>query len=99
MHECINYLKILKFICDYYGIKENDIEKLFKNSEQKYIILLALKTNNCLDIEGVIEKCGIKDLKQLNSYVRKAEEKLLINIYFRKKYFSLEENIKKLSDM
>ena len=95
MQNGLKYLKILNNICNYYGIDEEKFIELLKNRDNKYILLLVLKNNQCLEIDKIKEIFKLKTSKSINSNLRLAEEKLLINKIFREKYFELEDNIDK----
>lgn len=96
MENKLKYIKILKIICSYYGIKEENFIELIKNRDNKYILLLILKNNNCLDKEKIKEILRLKNSKSINNSLRLAEEKLLVNRTFRERYFELENNIDKM---
>lgn len=91
----LKYIKILENICNYYGIEEDKFIELLKNRDNKYILLLILKSNHCLDKEEVKEMLKLKTSKSINNSLRLAEEKLLMNKVFRERYFELENNIEK----
>lgn len=93
MHNKLKYASILNAICSYYGIEENKFIELLKKRDNKYILLLILKNNNCLEIEKIKEIFKLKTSKSINSNLKLAEEKLLINKFFRETYFELESNI------
>ena len=95
MQNKLKYVKILNNICNYYGINEDEFIEVLKNRDNKYILLLILKNNNCLEIEKIKEIFKLKTAKSINSSLRLAEEKLLVNRLFREKYFELENNIEK----
>ena len=96
MQNKLKYVKILNNICNYYGIDEDKFIELLKNRDNKYILLLILKNNHCLEIDKIKEIFKIKTSKSISSSLRLAEEKLLINRFFREKYFELENNIEKI---
>ncbi|OOM71073.1 hypothetical protein CLPUN_50650 [Clostridium puniceum] len=98
MQSRLKYIKILKNICNYYGIDEENFVELLKNRDNKYLLLLILKNNHCLDKAEVKEIFKLKTSKGISNSLRLAEEKLLINRIFRERYFELEDNIEK-SDM
>lgn len=95
MQSKLKYMKILDSLCKYYGINEEEFIELLKSREDKYLILLILKNNKCLELENIKKIFKIKTDKSINNNLRLAEEKLLINKNFREKYFELEENIEK----
>ena len=96
MENKLKYIKILKIICRYYGIEEENFIELIKNRDNKYILLLILKNNNCLDKEKIKEILRLKNSKSINNSLKIAEEKLLVNRIFRERYFELENNIDKM---
>ena len=96
MQSKLKYIKILKNICNYYGIEEAKFIELLKNRDNRYILLLILKNNQCLDKEKVKEILRLKTSKSINNNLRLAEEKLLVNKLFREKYFELEDNIDRM---
>ena len=98
MQNKLKYVKILNNICNYYGINEDKFIELLKNRDNKYILLLILKNNHCLEIDEIKEIFKLKTSKSISSSLRLAEEKLLINRFFREKYFELENNIEKNDD-
>lgn len=93
-----NQLKILNIICNYYGIDRNNFSKLLKNKEKKFLLLLVLKNNNFINNDELIDMLGISSVSRLKSNFRKAQEKFLVNTFFREKYIELEEKIKKQID-
>ncbi|MBN7574670.1 MULTISPECIES: hypothetical protein [Clostridium] len=97
MQNGLKYIEILNNICEYYGIDEEKFIELLKNRDNKYILLLLLKYNHCLDTERVKEVFNLKTSKSISNNLKLAEEKLLINRLFREKYFELEDNIGKNS--
>ncbi|AWK50652.1 hypothetical protein DIC82_06305 [Clostridium beijerinckii] len=95
MQTKLKYVKILENICKYYGIDEDGFIELLKNRDNKYILLLILKNNHCLEVDKIKEIFNVKTSKSISSSLRLAEEKLLVNRFFRQKYFELENNIEK----
>ena len=96
MQNRLKYVKILNNICNYYGINEDKFIELLKDRENKYILLLILKNNHCLEADKIKEIFKLKTSKSISSSLRLAEEKLLVNRFFREKYFELENNIEKI---
>lgn len=95
MQNRLKYINVLNTICNYYGIDEEKFIELLKERDNKYILLLLLKNNNCLETKKIKEIFKLKTSKSINSNLRLAEEKLLVNRLFREKYFELEDNIEK----
>jgi len=98
MQSKLKYVKILNNIFNYYGVNEDKFIELLKNRDNKYILLLILKNNHCLEVDKIKEIFKVKTSKSINSSLRLAEEKLLVNSFFREKYFELEDTLEK-SDM
>lgn len=98
MQNKLKYVNILNNIANYYGVNEDKFIELLKNRDNKYILLLILKNNHCLEIDEIKEIFKVKTSKSINSSLRLAEEKLLVNSFFREKYFELENTLEK-SDM
>lgn len=95
MQNRLKYVKILNNICNFYGIDEEEFTELLKNRDDRYILLLILKNNRCLEVDKIKEIFKLKTSKNFNSSLRLAEEKLLVNRFFREKYFELENNMEK----
>jgi hypothetical protein len=95
MQNKLKYVKILNSICSYYGIDEDKLIELLKNRENRYILLLILKNNQCLEVNKIKEIFKLKCSKNIKSSMILAEKKLLINRFFREKYFELEDSIEK----
>ena len=95
MNNGLKYVKILNCICNYYGISEEKFIKLLNDRDNKYILLLILKNNRCLEVEKIKEILKLKTSRSINNSLKVAEKKLLINRFFREKYFELENNIEK----
>lgn len=91
------YLKKLNIIYRYYGIKNNEelLDFLKKNKENKLLFLLILKNHNYINNCKVRELLAEYSKRSIENNIKKAEEKFLINIYFRRKYMELEKGIKK----
>jgi hypothetical protein len=93
MEKKLKYVSILNSICNYYGINEEKFIELLKDRDNKYILLLILKNNRCLEIDRIKEVLNLRTSRSINNNLKLAEEKLLINSYFREKYFELENSI------
>ena len=89
----IKYIKILRALCEYYGIAEEKLIDLLEERENKYLLLLLLKNYSCLEKNNVKKILKVKSSKSINNNLKIAEEKLLINRQFREKYFEIQDNI------
>lgn len=90
------YMDILKCICRYYGITQDKLIELVQSKEYRYMLLLILKNNNCLDAEEIKNILQVKSIRSVSNNVKSAEKTLLINSDFRRKFFDLEDNIEKM---
>lgn len=88
-----NYAIILELICRMNNIDENELNKLMKDKETKYLIILLMKKYECLDYNRMNKDLNYTSKRAIKYNENKAEEKLLINYDFRKKFFELEEII------
>ena len=79
------YLKILKLVAYYNNINDEDIIKLLKDKESKYLLLLLLKKYKCINNERMMEIFRYKSSRSINYNIKKAEEKFLVNKSFREK--------------
>lgn len=88
-------LKVLKLLLMYYNISEVEFIEFLKKRENKYLLLLLLKENKCIDEKSLLKMLNIKSKKSISYSIKKAEEKLLVNREFRDKFFELQENLLK----
>ena len=91
-------MKIVYIICRYYGVDISRFDELLKNREKKFMLLLLLKNSNFFDSNELLDMLGIESVSKMKSTIKRAEEKFLINSFFRKRYIELEEKIKKQID-
>ncbi|MEA4827185.1 ribose-5-phosphate isomerase [Clostridium sp. JNZ J1-5] len=87
------YEKIIDIICSMKGIKKEDLYKILKDRECKYLLFLLLKKYNCDDMEKINRDFYINNKRVVNYNIRKAQEKFLINNEFRQVYFQVEKEI------
>ncbi len=90
------YLKILEVICSIKGIEREELFRILKDRESKYLLFLLLKKYKCTDIEALNRDFSIESKKTINYNMKKAEEKFFINKEFRDMYFEAEEIIEKI---
>lgn len=91
-----SHMKIIKAICKYYGKEdENELVDLLRSRENKCLFLLILKNNNYFNDYNIMNILRMDSKRSIKNNIRKAEEKFLINTYFRKKYLEIECEIKK----
>ena len=99
MDNKLNYNEIIKYMCMYYDITNEEIVNLLNTKENRYILLLLLKKHDCLNIQSIRRRCKLKERRNIKHRLQKAEEMLLFNSFFRKKYFKMENYIKKTLDI
>jgi hypothetical protein len=74
-----------------------ELSKILKDRECKYLLFLLLKKYKCGDAEVLHRDFSIESKKTISYGLKKAEEKFFINKEFRDMYFELEKEIKKNS--
>lgn len=89
------FSEILEHFCKVNGLNMENIIEFIKKKENRYLLILIVKKYGDINDEKIREVLGIKD-RSLNIMLKKAEEKILINKEFRKKYFKLDEVINKI---
>lgn len=87
----IDYEKIIEAICEVKGIKSNELLKILKDKECKYILLLLLKKYKCGDVENVYKDFMISNKRAVTYGAKKAEERFFVNKEFREMYFEIED--------
>lgn len=88
------YKNIVNMILRYFSI--NNIEALNErdHKEELYILLLVLNSCGVFCDKRVMKSEDMTSLKNIRKNLLKAEEKLLINREFRKRYFDFENKVK-----
>lgn len=89
------YSKIIDTICEIKGISRDELYKILKDKECRYLLFLLLKKYKCADIEILSRDFSIESRKRVNYNVKKAEEKFFINKEFRDMFFEAEDIIDK----
>lgn len=87
------YYMIIKAICDENSIQMEELIGILQNKNLKYILLLILKNNNCMDYDELQKLFNLKTKKSINYGCKKAKESLLINKEFRSLYYEYEKYI------
>lgn len=89
------YKKIIEFMCKYKNISEEELIKILKDRNCKYLLLLLLKKYKCMDLNIINDYFPHYNKQSLNYGFKKAKEKFFINKDFREEYFEIEDYIKK----
>jgi hypothetical protein len=92
------YLRILQVICSIKGIDREELFRILKDRESKYLLFLLLKKYKCTDMEVLYRDFSIDSKKSINYNMKKAEEKFFVNKDFRDMYFEAEGIIEKVID-
>lgn len=87
---------VMNVLASYLDIEVNEMNKILKKKENKYIFLLLLKDYNCLQKDKVKEILNIVSDKSIKYNIDKAQEKFLINKEFREMYFEIQDGINKI---
>ncbi|NMM61566.1 ribose-5-phosphate isomerase [Clostridium sp. P21] len=90
------YEKIINILCEYKGINREKLFRILKDKECKYLFFLLIKKYGCDDMEMIQEDFPSVNSKNINSNVRKAKEKILLNRKIRSMYFEAENILEKI---
>lgn len=92
------YEKIIAIICEYKGIKEEEIVNLLDDNDCRYLLFLLLKKYNCINVERLKEDFSITNKSSINyDYdYKKAREKFFVNKNFRDAYFEIDNLVNKI---
>lgn len=90
------YKRILELMCKYKGLSREELFKILKDKECRYLFFLLIRKYGCYDI-GMLQK----DFPSVNKNniglnFRKAEEKLLVSRKIRDMYFEAEDIIERI---
>ncbi|WP_010236181.1 hypothetical protein [Clostridium arbusti] len=89
------YQRIIEFICEYKNISQDELIKILKDRNSKYMLLLLLNKYKCMNLDVINTYFPNYSKKSLNYNFKKAKEKFFINKNFRDEYFEIEDDIKK----
>ncbi|MCH5139072.1 ribose-5-phosphate isomerase [Clostridiaceae bacterium UIB06] len=90
------YEKIINLLCKYKGLSREDLFKILKDQECKYLFYLLIKKYGCDDNMVRIQKdFPTVNKSRIKNNFKKAEEKLLLNRKIRNMYFEAEDLIEK----
>ncbi|MBE6062263.1 MAG: hypothetical protein E7207_01580 [Clostridium butyricum] len=95
MDNRLNYNEIINYMKRYYDVPDKELTELLDRKENNYILLLLLKKHDCLNAENLKNKFKIEERRKIKNSLQKAEEMFLLNSFFRKKYFRMENYIEK----
>lgn len=85
------YENIIDLLCKIKKIPKNEIFKILKDRNCKYLFFLLVKKYECMDLLKLKEDFNIKNKKSAVLNMRKACEKFLINNDFRQMFFEADD--------
>lgn len=90
------YERIINLLCKYKGLNRDELFKIFKDQECRYLFFLLIKKYGCDDM-GILKKDFPSVNKtKINSNLKKAEKKFLLNRKIRNMYFEAGDLIEKV---
>lgn len=90
------YENIINMILRYFSINNISVLNERSHKEELYIILLLLDNQGVFYENNKIRNGDINSLKNIKRNLNKAEEKLLINSEFRKRYYKIKESLQEI---
>ena len=87
------YERIINLLCRYMSITREELYRILKDKECRYVFFLLLKKYDCMNIDVLNRDFSLGSLRRINYNVKKAEEKLLLNKKIREMYFEAENII------
>lgn len=89
------YTKIIETICELKGLGRDELFRILKDKDCKYLLFLLLNKYKCTDIEMLQRDFLIESKKSVRYNLKKAEERFFINKEFRDMYFEAQSIIDK----
>ncbi|MCT8975786.1 ribose-5-phosphate isomerase [Clostridium sp. CX1] len=90
------YEKIINLLCEYKGVKREELLEILKDQNCKYLFFLLIKRYGCDDMGILKRDFPSVNKNKINNNLKKAEEKLLLNRKIRDMYFEAEDLIEKV---
>jgi hypothetical protein len=87
------YERIINLLCRYLSITREELYRILKDKECRYVFFLLLKKYDCMNIDVLNRDFSLGSLRRVNYNIKKAEEKLLLNKKIREMYFEAENII------
>ncbi|MCY6369841.1 ribose-5-phosphate isomerase [Clostridium ganghwense] len=97
MYQKDKYEKIIDIMCSMKGIEKEELYKILKDRECKYLLFLLLKKYKCDDLNKINQDFSINNKRVIKYNEKKGEEKFLINKEFRETYFEVQEKVDKVN--
>ncbi|GAA0728289.1 hypothetical protein GCM10008905_26970 [Clostridium malenominatum] len=92
----LHYDIIIELLCEYKGIKKDELIKILKDEDCKHLLFLLLKKYNCADIQRLEEDFKMQNDIKIKEDMKRAEEKIMFNKRIRDMYFEAENIIEKI---
>ncbi|MCY6958761.1 ribose-5-phosphate isomerase [Clostridium brassicae] len=95
MYQMDKYEKIIDIICGMKGIEKEELYKILKDRDCKYLLFLLLKKYNCDNPNKINKDFFINNKRIIRYNIKKGEEKFMINKEFREIYFEVKSKLEK----
>jgi hypothetical protein len=89
------YERIIELLCRYKGLNREELFKILKDQECKYLFFLLIRKYKCYDMGILYRDFPSMSKNSIGINFKKAEEKLLLNKNIRDMYFEAENIIEK----
>lgn len=89
------YEKIINLLCKYKGLNREELFKILKDQDCRYLFFLLIRKYNCYDMGMLNKDFPSMNKNNMGLNFKKAEEKLLLNKKIRDMYFEAESIIEK----
>jgi hypothetical protein len=90
------YMTIVEILCEYKGLTKDDLLKILKDKNCKYLFFLLIKKYECFDLDILKEDLPNINKSKITNNMKRAEKKLLFNRKIRDMYFEAENLIDKI---
>lgn len=87
------YAAIIEILSKYKGLNKDELLKILKDKECKYLFFLLIKKYQCSNLEILKKDFPSINKNKLENRTKAAEKKLLINKKIRTMYFEAENLI------
>ncbi|NEZ47410.1 hypothetical protein FDF74_09410 [Clostridium niameyense] len=81
------YSNIIKLLCKYKGISDEDLIKIMKDEDCRYLLFLLIRKYNCINMKRLSKDFKIESYNHLCDNLERAEEMLLLDRKIRDMFF------------
>ncbi|MBC2579884.1 ribose-5-phosphate isomerase [Clostridium sp. DJ247] len=89
----VKYERIINLLCKYKGLSREELFKILKDNDCKYLFFLLIKKYGCNEIDMIKKDFPSMSKNTMNTNFRRAQEKMLLNRQIRNMYFEAEDII------